>query len=205
MANYSQQPMTMSTRGRLMAAALELFAQRGFRRTTVGEIEAAAGLTARGGAMYKHFASKKELLEEAVGQRIEEILRMREELLKLLPLEDLRSEAALLLRWILTELHREREINAIIEKEGDEFPELRERFYRELVEPGYRGIAEVSAQRFNPALGLDFDPEAIAVLIGGALVNYRRSQWTFGEVILDVDEERLVRIVLEALILPHRR
>ena len=183
-----------------MAAALELFAERGFRGTTVGDIEAAAGLTARGGAMYKHFRSKEELLEAAVSHRIEEIQRMREELLQLLPLDDLRSEAALLSRWVLAELQREREINTILEKEGDLFPELRDRFYRELVEPGYRGVAELVANRFNPALGNDFDADALAVLIGGALVNYRRSEWTFGAVILDVDEERLLKAMLDALL-----
>src|SRR3954452_13914099 len=133
--------MTLSTRGRLMAAALELFAKRGFRGTTVGDIEAAAGLTARGGALYKHFRNKEELLEEAGASRIDQIKEMRAELLSLLPLDDVRSEAMLLIRWVLTELEREREIQAILEKEGDSFPDLRDRFFDALIEPGAEEIS----------------------------------------------------------------
>lgn len=185
-----------------MASALELFAKRGFRGTTVGDIEAAAGLTARGGALYKHFRSKEELLEEAVAYRIDEVTQMRAGLLKLLPLDDVRSEATLLTRWVLTELEGEREIQAILEKEGDAFPELRDRFYREIVEPGYRAMAEVIANRFNPALNLDSDAEAVAVIAGGALIAYRLNEWTFGSAPLEVDEERLVKALLTLLMGP---
>ena len=38
------------TRERILAAALELFAERGYRGTSIGEIEAAAGLSPRSGA-----------------------------------------------------------------------------------------------------------------------------------------------------------
>src|SRR3954451_5058791 len=130
--------MTLSTRGRLMAAALDLFAQRGFRGTTVGDIEAAAGLTARGGALYKHFRNKEELLEEAVATRIDQVKEMRAELLSLLPRDDVRSEATHLTRWILTELEREREIQAIRQREGEPFPELRDRLFQPIIQPGHR-------------------------------------------------------------------
>ena len=188
--------MTLSTRGRLMAAGLELFAERGFRGTTVGDIESAAGLTARGGALYKHFKSKRELLEAAFEEQIHEIQRMRAELLELLPLDDLRAELTLLTRWVLSELGRMRDLNAVIEKEGDAFPELRDRFYTEIVEPGYRSIAEM-VERWNSRLESNFDPELVAVVAGGALVNFRRNQWTFGHTLLGVDEEKLVRTLVD--------
>jgi len=38
-----------------MTAAIELFAERGFDGTSVGEIERAAGLAPRSGALYQHF------------------------------------------------------------------------------------------------------------------------------------------------------
>ena len=188
--------MTVSTRGRLMAAGLELFAERGFRGTTVGDIEAAAGLTARGGALYKHFKSKRELLEAAFEEQIHEVQRMRAELLDLLPLDDLRAELTLLTRWVLSELGRMRDLNAVIEKEGDSFPELRERLYVEIVEPGYRSIAEMVG-RWNTRLDAKWDPELVAAVAGGALVNFRRNQWTFGQTLLDVDEERFVQTLVD--------
>jgi AcrR family transcriptional regulator len=46
--------------GRLQAAAIELFAERGFERTTVAEITQRAGLTRR--TFFNHFADKREVL-----------------------------------------------------------------------------------------------------------------------------------------------
>ncbi len=46
--------------GRLRAAALELYVERGFEQTTVADIAARAGLTAR--TFFRHFADKREVL-----------------------------------------------------------------------------------------------------------------------------------------------
>jgi AcrR family transcriptional regulator len=46
--------------GRLQAAAIELFAEQGFERTTVAEITQRAGLTKR--SFFNHFADKREVL-----------------------------------------------------------------------------------------------------------------------------------------------
>jgi len=46
--------------GRLQAAALELFAERGFERTTVAEIAERAGVTER--TFYRQFSDKREVL-----------------------------------------------------------------------------------------------------------------------------------------------
>ena len=34
----------------------------------------------------------------------------------------------------------------------------------------------------------------------GALINYRRSQWTFGEAPLGIEEERVLEAVVDALL-----
>jgi len=46
--------------GRLQAAALELYAERGFDQTTVADIAALAGVTQR--TFFRHFADKREVL-----------------------------------------------------------------------------------------------------------------------------------------------
>jgi len=47
-------------RGRLQAAAMELFRDRGFEATTVADIAERAGLTER--TFFRHFADKREVL-----------------------------------------------------------------------------------------------------------------------------------------------
>jgi AcrR family transcriptional regulator len=49
-----------NARGRLEAAAMALYAERGFEQTTVAEIAARAGLTER--TFFRHFTDKREVL-----------------------------------------------------------------------------------------------------------------------------------------------
>src|SRR6516164_1467195 len=60
-----------SRRDKLANAALSLFAKRGYAETTVGEIEAAAGLSARAGGFYRHFESKEDVLLKAMEGLVE--------------------------------------------------------------------------------------------------------------------------------------
>jgi AcrR family transcriptional regulator len=181
-----------TTRERLLDAGLSLFAERGFRGTTVGDIEARAGLTPRSGALYKHFGSKRELLSAAVERHIGELQTIGD-VMDLLPLGDLRAELTLLIRWLLGQLQRERDICLVIQKDGDDLPELRDRFYEEVIDVGYH-LAVDYARRFLkevPQLS-DMDVEAVAVIACSATVNHRQSEWTFGRTPLDFDDERFV-------------
>lgn len=171
---------------------MRLFAERGFRSTTVGDIERAAGLVPRSGALYQHFSSKRDLLEAGLERHIHD-LRTIGGVMDLLPLSDLRSELTLLARWLLAELEREREVCMVLEKEGEQFARLRERFYEDVVDAGFRMAAEFGRKRIKEIRGADdVDVDALAVLVVGAIVNYRRTQWTFGHAPLDIDEERFV-------------
>jgi AcrR family transcriptional regulator len=59
------------SRGRLEQAALDLYGERGFERTTVAEIAERAGLTER--TFFRHFADKREVLF-AGSAELEEVL-----------------------------------------------------------------------------------------------------------------------------------
>lgn len=63
---------SVNTRERIKAAALPLFAARGFAATSIAAIESAAGLAPRAGAFYRHFEGKEALFEELAREQITE-------------------------------------------------------------------------------------------------------------------------------------
>jgi AcrR family transcriptional regulator len=62
------------TRARLLRAASEVFAERGYERASLDDVAAAAGLTK--GAIYSSFASKDELFYALMAERIGERLTL---------------------------------------------------------------------------------------------------------------------------------
>jgi AcrR family transcriptional regulator len=190
------------TKDRLIDAGLRLFASKGFSATTVGDIEAAVGLAPRRGALYRHFPSKQALLEAAVERKVVE-LEMLSGFVELLPIGDLRAELTLMSRWLLMELGRQRDLINTLEQVGDEYPELVEMFWSRVQSVTYEQAAEASRRHFKDRLEtLEVDLDVLSALVVGAVVNYRRSQWTFGHAPLDLDEDRFVAGVVELLSRP---
>jgi AcrR family transcriptional regulator len=172
-------PGEESTRQRIVAEAIRLFAQRGYRGTTVGEIEAAAGLAPRSGGLYKHFRSKEEVLQAAIEKHVSEIESVRSAL-ELMPLGDLRSELTLIARWTLQELKEEQELMRVVQKDGDQFPELVADVHERIVSRGHEE-ARKSIERLAEHHGVSVsDTDAIAAVSLGALVSYRLQERMFG-------------------------
>jgi AcrR family transcriptional regulator len=184
----SQEP---STRERIISEALALFAQRGFRGATVGDIEAAAGLSPRAGGLYKHFRSKEDLLAAGIERHVREIEAMRP-LLDLMPLGDLRAELTLVARWALHELGTEQPLMRVVQKDGDQFPELVAEVRERIVRRGHREAANVMGRMFAEAGLAGEEADALAAVALGSLVNYRIEETMFGEPPGGVDEERFI-------------
>lgn len=64
----------MSRSDDIRAAALELFTRRGYEATTMADIGAAVGI--RGPSLYKHVASKQDLLAQIMTTTMEELLAL---------------------------------------------------------------------------------------------------------------------------------
>ena len=179
-----------------MAAGLRLFAERGFRETTVGDIESAAGLQPRRGALYNHFPSKQALLEAALEAYVESIalgVSQMEELSG----DDVGAEALRMGRWCLAELDAAYYLFRIAEQDGDRLPAIRDLIRERVIDAGVRELAKLLHRRFGTTKGID--TEAIAALIIGPLANQRRVMWTFGNSPLDIDDERLLKAWSDSL------
>lgn len=178
-----------TTADRLVDAAMELFATKGLAATTVGDIERAAGLAPRSGALYKYFPSKNSLLEAGLERHLAAIADVGDDL-ALLPLGDLRAELTMLARWTMRELDRERQILHVVEREGDALGSLRDRMRTGVSDRGYEVGAAVFA-RWIPNVD-DDRPMSLAVVALGSLINFKRSGWTFGSHPLGLEEEAFV-------------
>ena len=124
---------------RIVEAGITLFSDRGFKGTTVGELERAAGLTPRAGALYKHFPSKEAVLEAAFERHVAEVEALHSAI-ELMPLGDLRAELTLLARFGMQTLVRERALRRIVITEGDRFPELKRRYRERVVDRSYEEV-----------------------------------------------------------------
>ncbi len=175
-----------STKQLLMDAGVRLIAERGFADVTVGDIEATAGFAPRGGTLYKHFASKKDLLDAVMAHHVD-TLAEQTGLDGFTELPDLRSELIVLANWILRRMTAEETISTVIEKEGHRYPELVAQMRDGVSEPGYALMAAYLTER---GLHADLDAKALSVLLVGGLVNLRRSAWTFGAAPGGVSDKR---------------
>jgi AcrR family transcriptional regulator len=100
------------TADRLKRAAVELFLERGYRGTTIADIETGAGLAPRSGTFYRHFESKEALLV-AIGREI--IERPAEVLTETtLSLGDTRAELVLIARGYQLAAERQAPLRALI-------------------------------------------------------------------------------------------
>ena len=62
----------VNTKERIMEAALKLFLEEGYQKSSIARIETGAGLVPRAGAFYRHFESKQALLIETAKAYISE-------------------------------------------------------------------------------------------------------------------------------------
>jgi AcrR family transcriptional regulator len=97
----------VSTRERILDAALDLFASEGVGGTTVTEIERRAGLTAGSGSLYRHFRSKGDVFEATIVREVERLKAVvAQERAKLPKLPDRRSQLTLEYHQCLRDVER---------------------------------------------------------------------------------------------------
>jgi AcrR family transcriptional regulator len=163
------------TREELLAAALEVFARRGYRQAGVDEIAAAAGYSK--GALYWHFSSKEELLMALVEERVDAPMRAMVALLESAsPDRDMSVEAS---REFARRLDGQRDA-VLLEREywslAIRDPDLRARFaerQRELRDAMARALEARARHLGTPEIPMPAEDVARIVMsiIGGLSVD----------------------------------
>lgn len=133
---------------------MELFGSQGYRASTIAQIEEAAGLSPGAGGFYRHFRTKRAVLEEGLRRQAEqgrELVAYLEDpaMLPSLPLRDRLLEVS---RAGLRRLEEERDLNRILVRDLADFPDL---------------LAQVREQELSAVVGtvaawLQAQPEQVA-------------------------------------------
>ncbi|MDN3359924.1 TetR/AcrR family transcriptional regulator [Actinomadura sp. DC4] len=186
--------MQRSTRERIVSEALRLFAERGYAATSVAEIEAASGLSPGAGGLYRHFRSKEEVLAAAVR---EHITRTSKQISATFQRATEVQDQPLIDRLRLTatvgmgKMREEADLIRVLFRDLDKFPNLIAEMREGIVNPLYDMISKWLAGQPEMA-GLDEDWDALALALGGAIVNYWLASDALHEPPQRVDEARFV-------------
>jgi AcrR family transcriptional regulator len=183
---------------------MDLFGRQGYRATTIAQIEQAAGLTPGSGGLYRHFRSKRDLLEAGLRRQFD----AGHELAQLLdPGSGTDGNAFVAVaRAGLRRLEQERDLNRVLVRDLADFPDL----LAEVRDRELRRVhgALVAWLRTSPAAErgrTDADIEALAAVLMGAVSHFWIMRDVFGgEHPLGIDEERFLTALAALAARPAR-
>ncbi len=173
---------------------MDLFGRQGYRATTIAQIEQAAGLAPGAGGLYRHFPSKRALLEAGLrrqfdaGRELADLLDPTKLNPTAAPDPDAVAPLVAVARAGLRRLEQERDLNRVLVRDLADFPDL-------LAEVRDRELRRVHAAlvawlRTSPTAA-DADIDALAAVLMGAVSHFWIMRDVFGgEHPLGVDEER---------------
>jgi AcrR family transcriptional regulator len=163
-------------RRRVLKAAISCFGSKGYAATTIADIELAAGLTPGAGGTYRHFRSKRAILDAVIEATVS---ASNDELAP--PQTDLEQTAHNSLAYMGDDMMR------IFFTDLAEFPEHRERIIQRLVTGPYRIVGE-RISKHNPTA----DGPAFAAVLLGSLINFRVIEVLYGKGGNGISQKRFV-------------
>lgn len=193
-----QRPRRSPAAARILREAMRLFAERGYERTSIADIQAAAGLAPGSGALYKHFPSKEAVLAAGMDDFVAGAERARE-LIRTVP-GPADQALGVLARAAMQMLHDDRDMMRIVHRELEQFPALFERVRERRMQGTYAAIADWLRERAARGELRVEDPEATAAVLLGALTSFRIFQALFDAPPAGVDDERFVRAWLRVML-----
>lgn len=176
---------------------MRLFGERGYRGTSVAQIEASAGLTPGAGGLYHHFRSKEAVLTAGIGRHLARLDALRDIRRILSDLGDLRAELTVTARYVLAELDSEGELLRILVSEARARPKLVEGAVDQLVSTTYAEFSSWIQERcaLSPERA-----EAISAVGLGALLSSRLLRDVLGVPSVAVDDDTFVATWVEMLL-----
>jgi len=182
---------------RVLDAAMRLFGERGYEATSIAQIEEAAGLRPGSGGLYRHFGSKRDVLE----QGIEHVLASRRdvfETLDVVPVGTTQAEFGTQLRALaeagMARLDHDRDLSRIMLRDLRELPDLARLVRRQEVDAVTAALAAwlrgwiVGQTEARESVDID----AVASVVVSAISHYWTMVDATGEAPLEMERARFV-------------
>lgn len=173
LSNYLLRRSPLSTRERILTAAMQLFGEHGYAATTIAQIEQAAGLSPGAGGLYSHFKSKREVLAAGLDWLLAPAAEPPSTAAPIgLPPEPdpaapLERQLTQIAKAGLDRLRHDRDYNRVLVRDLRTVPDLLELSADREIRPVHERLAAFLAR---PALGLapGVDAHALAAVLIGA-------------------------------------
>lgn len=175
---------------------MRLFSTRGYDATSVADVQAACGLAPGSGALYKHFPSKRAVLEFAVRRDLETMAQRRARAIADLP-DDPREALRLLSDVVWTLMDSERDLIRLMVREFDGFPELFEQMWQGVIANVYRQCSEWIIMLCAQGRADVADPGATSAVLIASLTYYPILDTLIGHVPGDVQPRRFLAAWLD--------
>jgi AcrR family transcriptional regulator len=161
-----------------VTVAMDLFGRQGYHATTIAQIEAAAGLSAGAGGLYRHFKSKRALLEEGLNRQSDAGRPLLGYLADPAALQGLSRQDRFLAvaRAGLRRLGEERDVNRLLLRDLASFPDLLEQVRERELARVHEALTEF-LRRESPDAS---DPAALAAVLMAAVSHYWIMSDVFG-------------------------
>ncbi len=194
MAREDGQAAGRPTAERILTAAAELFALKGFHATTTREIAAAAGV--RGASVYHHFPSKSEILYQIAFRAIEDLLAMGRQAVE--SSDEPERQLRRLVEWHVR-YHAERRVQARVADEQLHAlpPERRAEVaaVRDEYEGLFRSVLAEGRDRGWPIDDVAVTTFAIATMASGVCVWFRDDGRLSADAVASIYGDLVVRAV----------
>ena len=162
--------MTKTSKEALSEIALDLFARKGFRETSIGDIEDAAVLKRRAGGFYRHFKSKDAVLFEGLeAMAAEMVAEVRLE--DVLQRPDVRAELIFIATSLLDHAAQFRVLRLLLLREAHKVPELEDVMQSANLKLARQDIVPWTEHALKRA-GKDEDATSFSLLVFGPVLTY---------------------------------
>lgn len=190
--------MAGGTRERILDVAWALFQRQGVAGTTVTQIEAEASLAAGSGSFYRHFRSKADVFQATLNREMERVAESSGVEREVSDAGgDVRVALALEFQRRLDTWRELGPLIRVVQREREHLGKSRKRVADLLIERNLTVRSQRLAAWMDEGLLPQRDPEVLAATILFALSGYSLAREYFASSPAQVDEERLVTMLVD--------